>query len=242
MKKLQRWWKTYVKSIRKDLVFMLLADLVFLLIMELVLRNIPAPLPIFVKIGDLFVTLAISFLASFIFFFVQVHLPVTRQKANVYPNLATWFNRIVIVEKALLTNYVGLKNYEELTEEGVRNGAAERDVNKQDAPLHLAGLNRNANWIEYGINRVADIDKNWDLLMKYSSYLDSECLSLLAGIQEDSVLHFFRTMQTMYLSVQFGQLIGFDELFVKYWKTIQFHEKYYLEVFAHYKKDETSVS
>lgn len=34
MEKLHRWWKTYVKSIRKDLVFMLLADLVFLLVMK----------------------------------------------------------------------------------------------------------------------------------------------------------------------------------------------------------------
>lgn len=101
MTKLNRWWKTYVQSIRKDLVVMLLADIVFLLVMELFLRNIPAPFPVFVKIGDLFVTLAISFLASFIFYFVQVHLPETRQKANVYPNLASWFNRIVIDEKVI---------------------------------------------------------------------------------------------------------------------------------------------
>lgn len=238
MKKLHRWWKTYVKSIRKDLVFMLLADLIFLLVMEIFLRNIPAPFPIFVKIGDLFVTLAISFLASFIFFFVQVHLPETRQKANVYPSMASWFNRIVVVEKTLLTNYVGQKNYPDLTEEEVRNGASVRDASKQDAPLHLAGVNRNANWIEYGINQVADIDKYWELLMKYSSYLDSECLSILAGIQEDSLLQFFRTMRTIYKSVQFGRLQGFDELFFRFWKTIQSHEKYYADVFAQYGKDE----
>ena len=86
MTKLNRWWKTYVKSIRKDLVVMLLADIVFLLVMELFLRNIPAPFPVFVKIGDLLVTLAVSFLASFIFYFVQVHLPETQQKTNIYPS------------------------------------------------------------------------------------------------------------------------------------------------------------
>ena len=78
--------------------------------------------------------------------------------------------------------------------------------------------------------------------MKYSSYLDSECLSILAGIQEDSMLHFFRKMRTLYKTVQFGQLQGFDELFVRFWKTIQSHEAYYVEVFAKYKIDETSVS
>lgn len=34
MEKLHSWWKTYVKSIRKDLVFMLLADLIFLIVMK----------------------------------------------------------------------------------------------------------------------------------------------------------------------------------------------------------------
>lgn len=99
MTKLNRWWKTYVKSIRKDLVVMLLADIVFLLVMELFLRNIPAPFPVFVRIGDLLVTLAVSFLASFIFYFVQVHLPETQQKTNIYPSLAFWFNRIVIYKE-----------------------------------------------------------------------------------------------------------------------------------------------
>lgn len=242
MKKLQKWWKTYVKSIRKDLVYMLLADILFLFVMEFGLRNIPAPSPIFVKIGDLLVTLAISFLASFIFYFVQVHLPETRQKANVYPNLASWYDRIVSEEKALLTNYVGLKSFQELTEDGIRKGIMARDVTKQDAPLHLAGVNRNANWIEYGINQVADIDKYWDLLMKYSAYLDSECLSILAGIQEDSLLHFFRLMRTMKNSVQFGKMHGFGELFVRFWKDIHSHEAYYLEVFAQYRKDEAGLS
>ena len=56
--------------------------------------------------------------------------------------------------------------------------------------------------------------------MKYSSYLDSECLSILAVIQEDSLSQFFKTMRTIYKSVQFGRLQGFDELFVRFWKTI----------------------
>ena len=60
---MKRWIREYLFSIRKDLLFMLLADVVFLLVMELVLREIPAPYPIFVKIGDVMVTLAISFIA-----------------------------------------------------------------------------------------------------------------------------------------------------------------------------------
>ena len=56
-----RWFKTYVLSIRKDFVCLLVVDAIFLLIMELVLKKIPAPYPVFVRIGDLMVTLAVSF-------------------------------------------------------------------------------------------------------------------------------------------------------------------------------------
>lgn len=231
---MKRWIREYLFSIRKDLLFMLLADVVFLLVMELVLRDIPAPYPIFVKIGDVMVTLAISFIASFIFYFVQVHMPDIRHKANVYPCMAKLFSRILINEKALLKNYVGAQSYDELTEDVIKMGAMRRDVNVQDAPLFLVGDNRNANWLEYGFHQVDDIDKSWEIMMKYSSYLDSKCISLLADIKEDSLLHFFRTMRGMYRTITFGEMHGLDKLFLDFWSTIQEQDKYYNDVFAIY--------
>lgn len=229
---MKSWIKEYLFSLRKDLLYLLLVDVFFLLLMELVLRKIPAPFPFFVKIGDLMVTLAISFMASFIFYFVQVHMPDVRHKANVYPCVAKLFHRILINEKALLKNYVGAESYEELTADMIKQGARSRDVNVQDAPLYLAGAERNANWIEYGFHQVDDIDKYWEMMMKYSSYLDSECISILANIQDDNLLHFFRTMRKLYKSLQFGEMHGFDELFFRFWHAIQSQEKYYNENFA----------
>ena len=229
---MKSWIKEYLFSLRKDLLYLLLVDVFFLLVMELVLRKIPAPFPVFVKIGDLMVTLAISFMASFIFYFVQVHMPDVRHKANVYPCVAKLFHRILINEKALLKNYVGAQSYEELTEDMIKQGARSRDVNVQDAPLYLAGAKRNANWIEYGFHQVDDIDKYWEMMMKYSSYLDSEFISILANIQDDNLLHFFRTMRKLYKSLQFGEMHGFDELFLRFWHAIQSQEKYYNENFA----------
>lgn len=229
---MKRWIREYIFSLRKDLLYMLFADVIFLLVMELVFRKIPAPFPIFVKIGDVMVTLAISVIASFIFYFVQVHMPDIRHKANVYPCVAKLFHRILINEKALLKNYVGAQSYEDLTENVIKMGVMRRDVNVQDAPLFLAGDNRNANWLEYGFHQVDDIDKYWEMIMKYSSFLDSKCISILADIKEDSLLHFFRTMRRLYKSLQFGEMHGFDELFLKLWQSIQSQEKYYNENFA----------
>lgn len=231
---MKRWVKEYIFSLRKDLLYMLFADVIFLLVMELFFRKIPAPFPIFVKIGDVMVTLAISVIASFIFYFVQVHMPDIRHKANVYPCVAKLFHRILINEKALLKNYVGAQSYEGLTEAIIKTGAKSRNVTLQDAPLYLAGCNRSANWIEYGINQVDEIDKCWEMILKYSSYLDSKCVSILADIKEDSLLHFFRTMRGLYRTITFGEMHGFDKLFLDFWNTIQEQDKYYNDVFAIY--------
>ena len=99
----------------------------------------------------------------------------------------------------------------------------------------LAGLNRRANWMEYGFNEVSDIDQTWEMIMKYSSYLDSECLSILAKIQNNSVLTFFRRMRGIYYALPNDiNIRGFEQNYVEFWHLIQVQEKYYNKVFANY--------
>lgn len=227
--------KTYVLTLRKDIASLLIADCVFLLVMELWLRRIPAPFPAFAKIGDVSVTLGISFLASFIFYFVQVHLPETRQKRDLYPVISALFQRIICTEKSILTEFVGIKPFESLSEETIKKGADSRNVNTQDAPLYLVGQNRSANWMEYGFSQVADIDKTWEMLMKYAAYMDSELLSLLSRVQGAGTLGFFRTMKSIYSTMKQGvKLNGFGKGMVEFWRFIQEQEAYYNRVFSEY--------
>lgn len=232
-----KWLKAYVMSIRKDIVILLILDCAFLLLMELVLRRIPAPFPIFVKIGNVFVTLGISFLASFIFYFVQVHLPEIRQKKNLNPVVSELFNRIIVEEKNLLMNYVNTKPFESLSEDIIRAGVKVRDVNLNDAPLLLAGMGRNANWMEYGFHQIEDIDKTWEMLMKYTAFMDSELISILSRIQSDTTLGFFRTMKGIYPSFKHAvKLNGFESGFVDLWRFIIEQDTYFNTEFSDYKK------
>lgn len=48
---MRKWWNTYIKSLRKDIVILLIIDSLILLLMELVLKKIPAPFPVFVTLG-----------------------------------------------------------------------------------------------------------------------------------------------------------------------------------------------
>ena len=211
---------------------MLLANFIFLLIIESILIMKPTMWHVTKTICEITATLSISFFASFIFYFVQVHMPDIRHKSNIYPRIANIFKSILIIEKSLLTNYVGMKEFEDLTEDVIRSGVINRNVLLQDAPLHMIGPDRSADWIEYGMHQVNGIDDRWELLMKYSSYLDSKCISILADIREDSLLHFFRSMRKLYNSLQFGELHGFEDLFLTFWHSIQKQEKYYNENFA----------
>ena len=129
-------------------------------------------------ICEITATLSISFFASFIFYFVQVHMPDIRHKANVYPSVAKLFHRILITEKALLLNYVETQSYGDLTENVIKMGVIRRDVNLQNAPLFLAGDDRNTNWLEYGFHQVNDIDKYWDMMMNYSSNSSEKIFSI----------------------------------------------------------------
>lgn len=230
---MENWFKTYLLTVRRDIVILLIIDCVFLLVMELFLKKIPDPYPFFVKIGDLSITLAVSFLASFIFYFVQVHMPEMRSKKNLNPVISELFKRIIYIEKGLLTEFVGVKPFENLSEDSIINGTNNRDVNVQDAPLHLIGLDRNANWIEYGASRVADIDKNWEMIMRYSDYMDSELLLILSKIQNNTTLGFFRTMKTIYPAIGRGMhLNGFGDGMVKLWLFIKDQDLYYDKHFS----------
>ena len=115
----------------------MIADAAFLLIMELVLKKIPAPYAIFVRIGDLFVALGVSFFASFVFYFVQVHMHKIKEKEHVYPSIAMMFNAIISAEKDILTQLLGI-NMKDMSEENIKEKALQIDLYKE-APLTIGG-------------------------------------------------------------------------------------------------------
>lgn len=225
-----RWFKTYVMSLRKDIAWLLFVDAVFLLFMELVLRDIPAPYPIFVRIGDLFVTLGVSFIASFIFYYVQIHLSKTREKIDIYPVVASLFSRMMDSEKSIIIGLMGTE-WEKLSEDVIKKNVSKLNLYDK-APLVLGGPrgDRKANWVEFCLYRVHRIDKNWGMMMHYSSYLDSRCMAILSRVQQpNGLLRFVR--DTMQMSVDTGHSLRVDPnaygMFVDFWLFIEEQEEYY---------------
>ena len=231
-----RWFKTYVLSIRKDFVYLLVVDAIFLLIMELVLKKIPAPYPVFVRIGDLMVTLAVSFIASFIFYFVQVHMPKIKERERIYPSIAKMFNQILSSETDILTQLLGLK-MKEMSEEVIKEKAKHIDL-YTEAPLTIGSPqgDHRANWLEYCIYRVGIIDRNTDMMLNVSSYLDSECLDILMRIQDsETFLVQVRRLFPMCIAGGVHKLqYQIPDPFIRLWHFIEEQEAYYDRVFGKY--------
>lgn len=233
---MNKWFKTYVLSIRKDFLWLLFVDVTFLLIMELVLKKISAPYAIFVRIGDLFVTLGVSFLASFIFYFVQVHMHRIKEKEHVYPSIAMMFNAIICAEKDILTQLLGIK-MEDMSEEAIKGRAQHIDLYKE-APLTIGSANNadhRANWLEYCMYRVGHIDRNVDMMLHLSPYLDGECMNILMRIQNfDTFLGQVRRLFPICNGKTHPLVYQVSGPFIQLWNFIQEQEAYYDRVLNRY--------
>lgn len=233
---MNKWIKTYVFSLRRDFAILLGVDVLFLFAMEFIFRNIPAPYPVFVRIGDLLVTLAVSFIASFLFYFVQVHMPKIKEKERIYPSIAKMFNQILSAETDILTQLLGLK-MKEISEETIKEKAKPIDL-YSEAPLTIGSPkgDHRANWLEYCIYRVGIIDRNTDMMLNVSAYLDSECMDILMRIQNSET--FLVQIRNLFPLCVAG---GVHKLqyqipgpFIRLWHFIEEQEIYYDRVFRKY--------
>ena len=232
---INKWYKTYIKSLRRDIVYLLIADLLFLVVLEFGLKQIPAPFAWFVTVGDIAFTLAVSFIASFIFYFVQVHIYKINEKEKVYPSIAQIFRFIINTEWDLLTNLMGIKKGE-MSEEKIREKVQEIDL-YTEAPLVIGRLDgdHKANWIECCIYHVRAIDKNLDMMMNMSTYLDGECMNLLLRLQNsDTFLINVRRLFPMCNGNPHRITYKLPMTFINFWHFIEEQEAYYDREFNRY--------
>lgn len=230
-----KWLKTYVFSLRQDFSILLGVDVLFLLVMELWLRSIPAPYPVFVRIGDLFVTLGVSFIASLIFYFVQVHMPRIKEKERLYPSIAMLFNSILREETDLLTKLMGMK-MTELSEESIKERALKINL-YTEAPMTIGSPtgDHKANWLEYCINSVRHIDRNVDMILHMSQYLDSECMAIIMRIEKfDSFMNHVRNVFPMCCGTRHRLSFNIPGPFIELWHFIEEQEDYYNKEFSKY--------
>jgi hypothetical protein len=139
-------------------------------------------------------------------------------------------------ETDILTQLLGLK-MKEMSEEAIKEKAKHIDL-YTEAPLTIGSPkgDHRANWLEYCIYRVGIIDRNTDMMLNVSAYLDSECLDILMRLQ-DSETFFVQVRRLFPMCIAGGVhklQYQIPDPFIRLWHFIEEQEVYYDRVFGKY--------
>ena len=192
-------------------------NLIFLisLILVLVITFFSEKIPLFISFGQeietLLFRLSLSFLASYVFYFVVVHYKSYRDKQNLYPYVRGYTASILNKYEGLFNALKGAayndyekhtyKTLNELSIDSIEETLLHIDV-RTSAPLFSAHLGRNLNWIEYLVYTSNEIEKSIDDLLLVSSHLDSELIKILFHIKVSSLFYLSRNLSTNLLGLK----------------------------------------
>nr|WP_306288236.1 hypothetical protein [Pseudoalteromonas sp. WY3] len=195
----------------KTLNCLFLLSLIFVLVITFFSTKIPLLVSFGQEIEVLIFRLSLSFLASYVFYFVVVHYKSYRDKKNLYPYVKGY-------TASILDKYEGLFNalkaeayndYEKHTYKTLNKLSIDSieetllliDV-RTSAPLVSAHLGRKLNWMEYLVYTSNEIEKSINDLLLVSSHLDSELIKILFHIRASLLFKLSRNLSSNLLSLK----------------------------------------
>ena len=94
----------FERRLNRALWALLIVGVVYAILQHVALANVPEVFPTGARWGDLFFDLAIAYVGAFLFYLLNIRLPLRRERRNVYQNLGPLFDRIVSATTGLMTH------------------------------------------------------------------------------------------------------------------------------------------
>lgn len=214
----------------------LLVAILSILLMEAYLKDVPENVAWGAEFGVVFYKLCLSIMASYIFYFIVVHLKSQSDKENINAFVATKSYRVVgeyksqIQEIKKATNTVSGDEF--LTKNEIQTMF--QSINpKNNAPLILGQLGKSANWIQYMAYHKERTQKLVQKIFVKMPFLDSELVRLLAEIDDCS--HFGMIESTLNMQFKNGNMSAWASTFYDYSVKCKELQKYNEKKLAHYK-------
>jgi len=88
-------WIQYFTSVRTEINFILGACLTTVIAIDFIFSNVPEVFQGGAKLGAIVDRLCLSYISSYIFFFLVVHIKSQKDKENLYPYIAQKTDRII---------------------------------------------------------------------------------------------------------------------------------------------------
>jgi len=192
-----KWWRKYVAEVGWPLNVVCVASLLVVCLHDFVFAGGPELFQNAGKLWDLVYQLSLAVLASYVFFYVNVHLPRQQDRGNIQNFLNDKTFRIVrdawtIVEE-LQRHARGDDHGDAYISLSGLKTMCSRVSAHDEAPLFLGNLRRHANWIEYlrHANWIEylvyfrnETKENAESIYSKITFLDSDYLKLIIDIDD----------------------------------------------------------
>lgn len=216
----------YIKKLPIALNIAFVVSLISILAMDLYFRNIPEIFSWGSEFGDIYYRICLSIVASYIFYFIVVHLKAMKDKENVNKFISFKVSNILNTYKTQISDIKKLSNsneekkYFELEE--LEKLFEKIDPNAQ-APLILG--TKYATWMQYFQSHNKRTQTHISKIFAQMPFLDSELVDILAHIDDN---HHFNIINLL-SSVQCNNtnMENFASDFLEYSNLCKKLEEYY---------------
>ncbi|RPH26710.1 MAG: hypothetical protein EHM93_19460 [Bacteroidales bacterium] len=181
----------YLTTLRKELIILLIISILLIILVEFTDFRLPIFVNNAAKWNLLGYNLSIAYLASFIFYFIVVHIPNEKEKEKIIPYFKVKTNCMINSAKALLkvlkeetktdfiNTYPTRKELENLLEK----------VNPhQKAPMLISLPDKYANWAYYFAENSIRIKIYCEEILSKIKFIDSEFFNKIIVIDEHMYL------------------------------------------------------
>ena len=193
MKHIKEWFTKWLNGIQKPLLWILVFDLLIIVCLDIFGRDLFKDEGTYrYRLFTFAYTLGLSYIASFIFYFVQVHLKEVKDRNRVLPSLEVLFRKLVHFENEIILDTINSdatikkKEFKVTTKEDYLS--ATKRINTH-AKSNVYQGKYELSWLEYHTYRRNQIDEFVHLVLEYSQFIGEEGMSLLADIRNDSLLY-----------------------------------------------------
>ena len=207
----------YIFSVPLLLNLVLLIAILSVIVMDVFLKNIPEIVSWGSEFGDVYYKLCLSLFASYIFYFIVIHIKLERDKENVNIFISNKVFHILQEYKSQITSIK--KETDSLIEKEYLNQSEIETTFQQinpsgEAPLFLSNIKNYANWMQYFSFYKDRTQKTIQKIFVHMPFLDSKLVKILAHI--DDCEHF--TVIELLSNITFGNkdMESFASSFYKY--------------------------
>jgi hypothetical protein len=210
----------YFLKVKKGLLVLLALSFLTYFVIELWLNNYSELFKGASKVGQLFSSLAISYISAFIFYFVVVHIKSEKDKENINEYVGFKVYSILSTSHLFIQPFLEMGNkkasFKDLDTKKLRSLLDSINRDSKEAPYFLNG--DNATWLQWWEYLKESTFKSFNEIFIRYNHIDTELIKILTRM-ENSI--FFTQWDILY-----GGIGVFDKSFGLYCEQIKMYLKH----------------